>query len=232
MSHIKLYEEFNAEEFSNNFYQVERDEFLEWWKTSKNNSKSTFGSMDQIKLTIKKVEEICNQICGPGHFRFEHSQDLGVIYLGLIVYTPDSDENKRIFIKLSQFEGGDTIDFGIVAFSFLDNSKMEFVDELHVRVPQVGKFYICSEIEGLEECLTELKDENFFEKPIKEPKPYKQQQILTDEDFTSRGIDNQMRSKFYSEYGKILRDIPLDLPYEERREKSLSFLDNWHENLQ
>jgi hypothetical protein len=53
----------------------------------------------------------------------------------------------------------------------------------------------------------------------KETKAYKSEPILKDEHFIERGIDNQMKAKFYKEHGKEVRDLP--------REEALKILDEW-----
>jgi hypothetical protein len=53
----------------------------------------------------------------------------------------------------------------------------------------------------------------------KEPTAYKSEPILKDEHFIERGIDNQMKAKFYKEHGKEVRDLP--------REEALKILDGW-----
>jgi len=53
----------------------------------------------------------------------------------------------------------------------------------------------------------------------KETKSYKSEPILKDGDFTERGMDNQMRAKFYKDHGKEVRDLP--------REEALKILNEW-----
>lgn len=60
---------------------------------------------------------------------------------------------------------------------------------------------------------------------IKEPKAYKSESLLKDEDFTDRGMDNQMRASFYKEYGREVRDLPNYAKYPRR--EALRILDDW-----
>ena len=62
-------------------------------------------------------------------------------------------------------------------------------------------------------------------KEPKDPKAYKNEPLLKDEDFTERGMDNQMRSSFYKEYGREVRDLP-NYAKDPRRE-ALKILDEW-----
>jgi hypothetical protein len=56
-------------------------------------------------------------------------------------------------------------------------------------------------------------------KVFKEPKSYKKEDTLTDEDFSERGLDNSQRSQFYKEFGRIIRDLS--------RVEALRELDKW-----
>jgi hypothetical protein len=241
MAYIKLYEEFEVDDFSSGiFKEVDREEFLTWWINAKNNSKYKFSDKEEIKSVVKKVDEICRGIIGSGqiHHEYYESQDLSgdfIKNLGLISFIPDDNNKKKVFIRTSHNLGESDMEFGVIGFDFSETSKIKFHNELNVRIPSEGNFFICQNFDGLEDCLDELNDSGFFNQELKtprEPKPYKQQQVITDEDFSSRNIDNELRSKFYREYGRILKDISLDLPFEERRSKSLELLDNWFENLQ
>jgi hypothetical protein len=87
--------------------------------------------------------------------------------------------------------------------------------------------YMCEEseskpFEGLEQLLEDKAKEGLFTKVPKTPKSYKNEPKLTDMDFTERGMDNQMRAKFYREMGKEVRDLS--------REKALDVLDEWVSN--
>ena len=59
----------------------------------------------------------------------------------------------------------------------------------------------------------------------KEKKAYKNEPLLKDEDFTDRGMDNQMRASFYKEYGREVRDLPNYAKYPRR--EALKILDDW-----
>ena len=59
----------------------------------------------------------------------------------------------------------------------------------------------------------------------KETKAYKSEPLLKDEDFTDRGMDNQMRASFYKEYGREVRDLPNYAKYPRR--EALKILDDW-----
>lgn len=233
MAYIKLYEEFGVDDFSDkDFNEVTRDELIQWWKSA--NQNKTISEKETLFKFISKVSDICKEIGGEGDFHYDFYQPESfyteTFHVGASIYVPDSNKSKRIYIKANLYKTDEDFDFGLIATS--DESKMGVVDGISMRLPLTGLFFICVTFDGLRDALTKLKEDGFFTKPPKEPKPYKQEQVLTDEDFQSRNIDNQMRAQFYREYSRILKDIPFDLPFEERRTKSLELLDNWFENLQ
>jgi len=62
-------------------------------------------------------------------------------------------------------------------------------------------------------------------KPLKEPKPYKSEPVLTDDDFKELGIDNNGRSEFYRQYGKEINNS--NMAVGRRRKIALDLLKKW-----
>lgn len=67
-------------------------------------------------------------------------------------------------------------------------------------------------------------------KPTKEPKPYKIEPILTDEEFLKFGVNDQDKAEFYKKYGKEINRKDLIIPLERRKMIALKLLKNWVEN--
>lgn len=67
-------------------------------------------------------------------------------------------------------------------------------------------------------------------KSIREPKPYKSEPILTDEDFLKFGVSNQDKAEFYKKYGKEINRDDLTIPIGRRKMIALKLLKNWAEN--
>jgi len=71
-----------------------------------------------------------------------------------------------------------------------------------------------------------------YQKPPKEPKPYKSQPILTKSDFEDLGIDSSQIPKFYeSDFGRWFRRLKDSVPIEVRREEALKLVKKWKESL-
>lgn len=62
-------------------------------------------------------------------------------------------------------------------------------------------------------------------KPLKEPKPYKSEPVLTDDDFKELGIDNKGRSEFYKQHGKEINNS--NMAVGRRRKIALDLLKKW-----
>jgi hypothetical protein len=64
----------------------------------------------------------------------------------------------------------------------------------------------------------------------KEPKigTYKNQPVLTKDDFINLGIEPKNIPEFYqSEFGKKVKDLSIDIPFDIKREESLNLLKKW-----
>ena len=62
-------------------------------------------------------------------------------------------------------------------------------------------------------------------KEPKEPKPYKSEPVLTDDDFKELGIDNKGRSEFYKQYGNEINNS--NMAVGRRRRVALDILKKW-----
>jgi hypothetical protein len=62
-------------------------------------------------------------------------------------------------------------------------------------------------------------------KEPKEPKPYKSEPVLTDDDFKELGIDNKGRSEFYKQYGNEINNS--NMVVGRRRRVALDILKKW-----
>ena len=64
----------------------------------------------------------------------------------------------------------------------------------------------------------------------KEPKPYKSEPILTDDDFIELGIDSNGRSDFFKKHGKEIDRTDITIPIGRRRRIALDLLKKWSDN--
>jgi hypothetical protein len=71
-----------------------------------------------------------------------------------------------------------------------------------------------------------------YQKPTKDPKPYKNQPILTKMDFEELGIDSNQIPNFYkSDFGRWFKRLKDSVPFEVRREEALKLVKKWKESL-
>jgi hypothetical protein len=63
-----------------------------------------------------------------------------------------------------------------------------------------------------------------------EPKLYKSEPILTDDDFTELGIDSNSRTEFFKKHGKEINRTDIVIPIGRRRRLALELLKKWSEN--
>ena len=63
-----------------------------------------------------------------------------------------------------------------------------------------------------------------------EPKLYKSEPILTDDDFTELGIDSNSRTEFFKKHGKEINRTDIVIPIGRRRRLALDLLKKWSEN--
>ena len=64
-------------------------------------------------------------------------------------------------------------------------------------------------------------------KEPKEPKTYKNEPILNDDDFKELGIDNKSKGEFYRQYGKEINRTDVIIPIGRRRRMALDILKKW-----
>ena len=78
-----------------------------------------------------------------------------------------------------------------------------------------------------------LHKKHHVEIKVKEPKSYKNEPLLKDEDFLELGIDNNGRSKFFTDWGKLINRKLSEIntsDHSKRRELALDILKKWNSN--
>ena len=214
MKHLKLYEEFERNYFSSDYEEIDASQFNSWRESWIDGG--TFLVWDDDKKSkefYQKIQDLCKSIIGRVSFnsefqRLEYGDDVLKI---VICYCEDT--HHRVLIRPFDYDG--YIGFMVSIFA-PDANPRDYTKAL-------GHF-MCEESEskpfaGLEQLLEDKAKEGLFTRVPKTPKAYKNEPKLTDGDFTERGMDNQMRAKFYKEMGKEVRDLS--------REEALVVLDDW-----
>ena len=129
---------------------------------------------------------------------------------------PSYYENKDLFIKAITKYQKDLIDGGVVG-------KLTY-DELIKMSKEEGKpLQVWTE----SPCLHKR-----VQKEVKDPKPYKNEPVLTKSDFENAGITPEQIPQFYeSDFGRKIKRFKEAAPYELRREEALRLLNSWKESI-
>jgi hypothetical protein len=129
---------------------------------------------------------------------------------------PSYYENKDLFIEAITKYQKDLIDAGVIG-------KLTY-DELLKMSKEEGKpLQVWTE----SPCLHKR-----AQKEVKDPKPYKNEPILTKSDFENLGISLEQIPKFYeSDFGRKIKRFREAAPYELRREEALRLLNIWKESI-
>ena len=129
---------------------------------------------------------------------------------------PSYYENKDLFIKAITKYQKDLIDGGVVG-------KLTY-DELLKMSKEEGKpLQVWTE----SPCLHKR-----VQKEVKDPKPYKNEPVLTKSDFENLGISPEQIPQFYeSDFGRKIKRFKEAAPYELRREEALRLLNSWKESI-
>lgn len=252
---IKTFEMFTNQDFSN-VEQISIEEFNDWDSRKKRMGLNIYTSKEQPIEIYRNVERIVISNVGACYSSFEVNEGLPTGNLdsetglpdsqndtqkgtlGVMLFSPESYPGKQIIVKVRISE--DDLDFGVILSD--QNTKFQTLRGFPYGRELVSgaECYLCYGYDGLDSLFRKLSQDNYFIKPAKTPTPYKNKPLLTDEDFSSRGLDNQNRASFYKDYGTVLKDIlkntgeyPEDMEgseYESNRKKALNLLDNWVNN--
>jgi len=223
MKHLKLFEDFNTDfGYDNDYQELSNEEFSNWvnnWREEKNylgfdTRSECFGFLDEMSnLFLNYIEKIDfnKEIT---EFRENPLNGKNFVDLNIILL---SVYGTGQFIDIRPFVEGDNKGFVVSIFGPDANRRRFETADAHYKCMGTEEDHF----EGLRFLLEDLRDKNYFTKEVK-PKPqksYKNEPVLMDEDFAQRGMDNQMRSQFYKEHGRVIRDLP--------REEALRVLDEW-----
>jgi hypothetical protein len=216
MKHLKLYEEFESSYFSKYYEELSADQYNSW-RDSWVQGGMYFVCDDDVesKGFYQKIQDLCKSIIGDVSFiaEFERYDEFSEKMVLKVVICYCEDTHHRVLIR--PFDDGGAVGFMVSIFG-PDANPRDYTKAM-------GHF-ICEEsetrpFEGFEQLLEDKSKEGLFTKVPKTPRSYKSEPVLKDEDFTERGIDNQMRAQFYKENGRVVRDLP--------REEALRVLDEW-----
>ena len=129
---------------------------------------------------------------------------------------PHYDEDKDLFIEAITNYQKDLIEGGVVG-------KLTY-DELMKMSKEEGEpLQVWTE----SPCLLRR-----IEKVKKEPKPYKNEPVLTKSDFEEIGVDSEQIPQFYqSDFGKKMGRFKETASYDLRREEALKLLRSWKETI-
>lgn len=214
MKHLKLYEDFDANYFSSDYEELTSEEFAQWregWLQGHkylvwDDDRTRAGFYTQIVDLLKSM----GRVSVSPEFVHDYDGTTRAILKALICLCEETQY--RILIRPFEFDG---VGFMVSIFG-PDANPRDYTQAM-------GHFQ-CYENEvnplgSLEQLLRDKAKEGLFTKAPKTPKAYKSEPTLTDVDFEERGMDNQMRSQFYKERGKVVRDLS--------REEALNILDEW-----
>lgn len=214
MKYLKIFEEFERNYFSTYYEEISASQYNSWRQSWIDGG--TFLVWDDDKKSkgfYQKIQDVCKSNIGNIEFNseFQRLEDGRDVLKIVICYCKDT--RHRVLIRPFDYNG----DIGFMVSIFApDANPLDYTQAL-------GHF-MCEEsetkpFEGLEQLLQDKAKEGLFTKVPKTPKAYKNEPKLTDGDFTERGMDNQMRAKFYKEKGREVRDLS--------REEALVVLDEW-----
>jgi len=240
---LKTFEMFLNQDFSD-VEEVSIDEFNEWDDRRSRLNMSIYNP-SELSDILSNVQKIVVSNIGVCDRIFEERQsydDSNDRVLGVIIFNPKSYPSKNIFIKMRIQP--EEIDFGVI----LADENTKFVtrsgqEGFGRRVSSGASCFLCYGYDGLNSLFQKLSSEEYFVKPQKTPKPYKNKPLLSEEDFSERGINSESISQFYKDYGSILRGIASELSdypeemegsdnieFKMKRKKALQLLDNWISN--
>jgi hypothetical protein len=214
MKYLKIFEEFESNYFSTYYEQISASQFNSWRQSWIDGDKFLVWDDDKkSKGFYQKILDLCKSIIGRVDIgsEFQTLEDGKHVLKIVICYCEDT--HHRVLIR--PFDDDGAIGFMVSIFE-PDANPRDYTKAM-------GHF-ICEEsetrpFEGLEQLLEDKAKEGLFTKVPKTPKAYKNEPKLTDGDFTERGMDNNMRAKFYKEKGREVRDLS--------REEALVILDDW-----
>ena len=215
MKHLKLFEDFDTDYFSTYYEEISAEQYNTWRESWLMGDKYLVWDDDKKSSGFfNKIQDLCKSIIGDVSFsaefdrQYEYSdKDVLKVLIGRC------EETDHILLIRPFDQGG----IGFMVSIFAPNTQATDYTKA------MGHF-ICEEsdtnpFKGLEQLLRDKAKEGLFAKVPRIPRSYKSEPVLKDEDFTERGIDNQMRAQFYKENGRLVRDLP--------REESLKVLDEW-----
>jgi hypothetical protein len=260
MKYLKIFEDFNNDEFPDVFngtlirgVKIDKDEYIDDPKLRKVSSGSS-GDEDYIEFINNYSNLGIPHPLKSIHMYFRPDTDISTDYYGTAYdISPQKDAIFGFNKELRNGGLGSTWWFAErTAKDFLGKTIEEFPDyyedkdEFMEAITEYQKMLIDGGVIGTltyDELLKMSKEEGetlqvwtespcYHKKHIKskEPKPYKRESILTDNDFIELGIDNNGRSEFYKQHGKEINRIDINIPIARRRMSALNLLKKWSEN--
>jgi hypothetical protein len=222
MKHLKLFEDFDTDFGHADYQKLSNEEFSNWvnnWREEK--KYLSFDTRDECLDFLDEISNLCKNYIKKidfnkdiTEFRENPLNGKNFVDLNIIVI---SVYGTGQFIDIRPFVEGDNKGFVVSIFGPNANRRRFETADAHYKCLGTEEDHF----EGLRFLLEDLMDKNYFTKEVK-PKPqkaYKNEPVLMDGDFTERGMDNQMRSQFYKEQGRMVRDL--------QREEALKVLDEW-----
>jgi len=217
MKYLKLFESFM---FSSGYEQITNEDFEKWnsdW--IKTMSYLEFDDRSELGSFTGQVKEILNKFI-PNNINLE------------VVQSPDTGNPILKVIIVSVLKTGQII----LMRPYKKESDIGFVLSIFgptavtTRFKEADGHFVCEgeggdPFFGLHSLLEEKYLEGYFLKKPKNkkvPVPYKSLPVLSDLDFSERGLSGIDRAEFYKVYGKQVRDSG--------REEALSLLDKWIES--
>jgi len=129
---------------------------------------------------------------------------------------PSYYENKDLFIKAITKYQKDLIGAGVVG-------KLTYDELLKMSKEESKPLQVWTE----SPCLHKR-----VQKELKDPKPYKNEPVLSKSDFENLGIRPEQIPEFYeSDFGRKVKRFREAAPYELRREEALKLLNSWKESI-
>ena len=221
MRYLKLFESFNRSQMFSSGYEQMTNEDYEKWRSDwiKTMSYLEFGDRSELGSFTSQVKEILNEFI-PNNINLE------------VVQSPDTGNPILKVIIVSVLKTGQVI----LMRPYKKESDIGFVLSIFgptavtTRFKEADGHFVCEGEEGdpffgLHSLLEEKSLEGYFSKKPKDkkvPVPYKSAPVLSDSDFSERGLSGVDRAEFYKVYGKQVRDLG--------REEALSILGSWIES--